>query len=256
MAYIEKRDRRASWRVRYRDPAGRMRSKSFRRKYDAEVFASVVETELAHGTWTNPDRGKITVGQWAETWLQSKVDLRPSTLVRLHSVVKTHVIPEFGKYPLNRVRNSDLRAWVSRLSAEGYSPTTVRKSFNALSQMMRAAVSDRRITFNPCLDVPLPAERHTEQRFLDVSQVDRLAAEIEPRFRASRPPQARRGPVADAPAPPRTRSPQHSPYRASQRPIRRPRLGRRGALTTSASLPIAPWQRGGRAVGEAGRPRA
>ena len=31
---------------------------------------------------------------------------------------------------------------------------------------MRAAVSDRRIAFNPCLDIPLPPEQPGEQRFL------------------------------------------------------------------------------------------
>jgi integrase len=60
----------------------------------------------------------------------------------------------------------------------------VRKSHNALSQMMRAAVSDRRIPFNPCKDVPLPAEPHIEQRFLTAAEVELLADAMEPRFRA------------------------------------------------------------------------
>jgi integrase len=184
MAYIEKIARRAGWRVRYRDPAGRMRSRSFRRKIDAERFSAGVETEMTRGMWTDPDRGKISVAEWTDAWVQSKVDLRPTTLARLRSVIKTHIVPEFGDYALNRVGNSDLRRWVAQMSARGQSPATVRKSFNALSQIMRAAVSDRRIAFNPCLDVPLPAEQHTEQRFLDASEVERLAAEIERRFRA------------------------------------------------------------------------
>ncbi|MGH2752278.1 MAG: tyrosine-type recombinase/integrase [Actinomycetota bacterium] len=61
---------------------------------------------------------------------------------------------------------------------------TVRKSFNALSQMMRAAVADRRIPLNPCQGVPLPPERHVEQRFLMAREVEALADAIEPRFRA------------------------------------------------------------------------
>ncbi len=40
--------------------------------------------------------------------------------------------------------------------SDNYSPATVRKAFNTLSQLMRAAVSDRRIWFDPCQDVPLP----------------------------------------------------------------------------------------------------
>jgi hypothetical protein len=49
---------------------------------------------------------------------------------------------------------------------------------------MRSAVSDRRIAFNPCDDVPLPVEDHGEQRFLTATETLRLADEIEPRFRA------------------------------------------------------------------------
>lgn len=184
MASITKRARRSGWLVRYRDPSGRVRNRSFRRRVDAERFASTVETELAYGTWTDPDRGKITVTEWARVWLKSKVDLRASSWTRLDSIVRTHVLPEFGDYALNRVGNSDVRRWVASMIASGYSPATVRKSFHGLSQMMRAAVSDRRIIFNPCQDVPLPAERQEEQRFLSTEEVEHLAASIDPRFRA------------------------------------------------------------------------
>ena len=148
------------------------------------AFANSVETELAHGTWTDPDRGSISVAEWARVWLKSKVDLRASSRTRLDSIIRTHVLPEFGDYALNRVGNSDVRTWVASMVAFGYSPATVRKSFHALSQMMRAAVSDRRIIFMPCQDVPLPAERQEEQRFLNTEEVEHLAASIDPRFRA------------------------------------------------------------------------
>jgi hypothetical protein len=59
--------------------------------------------------------------------------------------------------------------------AAGSSPSIVRKSFNALAQMMRSAVSDRRIPFDPCKDVPLPPEHQGEQRFLNATEVERLA---------------------------------------------------------------------------------
>jgi len=72
---------------------------------------------------------------------------------------------------------------VSELVAQDLSAATVRKSFGALAQMTKAAVSARRISFDPCQDIPLPAERHSEQRFLTAGQVNLLAKEIDPRFR-------------------------------------------------------------------------
>src|SRR5919108_2451469 len=64
------------------------------------------------------------------------------------------------------------------------SAATVRKAHNVLNQMMRAAVADRRIPFNPCMDVPLPIEHVDEQRFLTRDEVAVLADVIHPRARA------------------------------------------------------------------------
>ena len=185
MPHIERRrDRRSAWRVKYRDPGGRIRSRSFRRKAEAELFAATVEVEKAQGTWTDPARGRIRLSEWTQEWLKSKVDLRPTSRARLEGVLRAHVLPTFGHYPLIRITNSAVRRWVSELVEQGLSAATVRKSYSALAQMMRAAMSDRRIPFDPCQDVPLPAERHAEQRFLTAGQVDVIADAINPRFRA------------------------------------------------------------------------
>ena len=74
MAHIQ--DRRhlgKGWTVRYRDHTRRERSKSFVRRIDAERFAAQVEIDKLQGTWTDPARGKMTVSEWAEEWLKSKI---------------------------------------------------------------------------------------------------------------------------------------------------------------------------------------
>lgn len=64
------------------------------------------------------------------------------------------------------------------------SPATTRKAYNTLHQILRAAVADRRIALDPCLDVPLPSDRDTEQRYLTVDEIETLAAVIEPQYKA------------------------------------------------------------------------
>ena len=50
VAHIEKRpDRRKPWRVRYRDPTGRERSRSCARKADADRFMATVQADLIRG---------------------------------------------------------------------------------------------------------------------------------------------------------------------------------------------------------------
>ena len=57
-----------SWRTRYYGPDGRQRSKSFRRKSDAERWLSQQRSFIAQGDWTDPARGRITFGEYALAW--------------------------------------------------------------------------------------------------------------------------------------------------------------------------------------------
>jgi hypothetical protein len=56
MAPIEKRLRngKVSYRARYRDPSGRHRVKTFRRKVDGEKYLALIEAAKLRGTWTDP----------------------------------------------------------------------------------------------------------------------------------------------------------------------------------------------------------
>ncbi|MGH8903089.1 MAG: tyrosine-type recombinase/integrase [Egibacteraceae bacterium] len=173
------------WKVRYWTPDGRaQRSKTFDRKVDAERFAASTETDKAYGTRIDPRCSKETIGSWCQRWRETKVNFRRSTLSRLDTKLRVHVLPEFGHRTLAHVSNADVRAWVARLVEEGRPPTTVRKAYFALHDMPQAAMADRRLAFNPAQDVPLPAEHAEEERFLSPAEVARLADAIHPRFRA------------------------------------------------------------------------
>jgi integrase len=124
------------------------------------------------------------VRQWVGLWLPTKLDLRPSSRARLQGILATHVLPTFGDHALTGVGNAEVRAWLAAMLDAGLSPATARKAYSALNQMLRAAVADRRIAFNPCQDVPLPSAASAEQRFLSREEVETLVASIEPRFSA------------------------------------------------------------------------
>lgn len=177
------REHHGKYQARYYDPAGKLRSKSFARKTDARAFLAAMETDKRRGQWIDSERSKITVEQWSATWLPSKADLRPTSKARLEGIVRTHVLPEFGGLPLAALSNGQVRSWVAGMLADGLSPATVRKAANALAQMTKAAVADRRLSFDPCQNVPLPAEHCNEQRFLSAGEVGMLADVIESRYR-------------------------------------------------------------------------
>jgi Phage integrase, N-terminal SAM-like domain/Phage integrase family len=124
MASIEKRVRNGtvSYRARYRDPSGRQRVKTFRRKVDAEKYLALIEAAKLRGTWTDPAHGKITLADWLETWWGSAADLRPSTRARDRAYLNSLVLPRFGTTPLAAITQPDVQAWVAQLTARGFAP--------------------------------------------------------------------------------------------------------------------------------------
>ena len=63
MAHIRKKGV-GRWQVRYRDPSGEERARTFRRRVDAERFLVTVEADKLRGTWTDPRLEKTAVGEW------------------------------------------------------------------------------------------------------------------------------------------------------------------------------------------------
>lgn len=176
MASIEKRTRngQVSWYMRYRDPAGRQRSKSFERKVDAQRYLTNVEASKQTGVYVDPTRTKLTVGEWAERWLAGQAHLKPSTRFRYECIVRKDILPRWGTTTLAGVSHSAVQTWVMELSKR-LQPATVRKTHRVLSLILALAVKDGRLARNPAADVNLPRVTATEQRYLTHEQVHALA---------------------------------------------------------------------------------
>lgn len=173
------------WQGRYCDATGKVHTVgTFVRRDDAKDAAEQEERKIPRNEWTNPALRRTTLDEWAPRWLATKSDLRKSSRARLEGILSTHVLEAFGDRQLSSIGNAEVREWVTGLVAAGSSPATARKAYSALNQMMRAAVADRRITLNPCQDVPLPSASVNEQRFLSRDEVALLADCIDSRFRA------------------------------------------------------------------------
>jgi hypothetical protein len=81
MAHIEKRAQRR-YRVRYRDPAGRERSKTFPRLSQARRFKATVEDELGRGLWVDPRAGRMPLAEFSTPLMQRNSSVRPATRER------------------------------------------------------------------------------------------------------------------------------------------------------------------------------
>ena len=183
MASIDKTGT-GTYRVRFRTPDGKSRSKSFKRRVDAEAFASTVETSKLQGAYVDPRLGKTRFGDWADEFHATRVNLRPSTRARDDSYFRNLILPEFADMSLTRIRPIDVQRWVADLVSAGYAPATVRKAHQLLSATFESAVTSDLIPRSPTQGIRLPRLEREEMRFLSPEEIEQLADAIDPRFRA------------------------------------------------------------------------
>ena len=166
-----------SWRARYRGPDRRERSKSFRRKSDAERWLVQQRSLMARGDWTDPARGRITFSEYALAWLDSRADLKPKTRHQYNSLLSLHVLPTWRAVPLDRITFDGLTEWVAQLSLSGLGSSGVRQSVFVMSAALDHAVRSGRIRSNPARGLSLPRPKRRDYVFLTHGQVLTLAAE-------------------------------------------------------------------------------
>ena len=185
MGWIRKRNDKGTYEASYRDPSGRVRSKSFKTKADARSFLASSEHSKHRGDWTDPSGAKVRFQDYANDCLASTSHLRPGTLVKVEGHLRNHIFPFFDKTPLGAIKPAHVRSWVSTLEEEGLSPGTVNSIYRTFSKIMKTAVIDGLVSRSPCLGVDLPKQTsHKEMNFMGPEQVEALASAIGPQHRA------------------------------------------------------------------------
>ncbi len=185
MAHIRKHPITGKRQVRWRDPStGRERTKTFTRATDARAFKSQVENEINRGTYIDRTRGKTPFEEIADNWIESKVNLRLSTWTRDESYLRNHVVSAFGEMAIATVTKTDVQSWVRDLQAKGLAPATIRQCYRILNSVMEDAVDHKYIVESPCRKISLPRADRQEHLYLEPTQVERLAAAIDPLFEA------------------------------------------------------------------------
>ncbi|MDR2454176.1 MAG: site-specific integrase [Bifidobacteriaceae bacterium] len=164
---------RSVYRVKYRTPEGKQRSRKFKLARDAKAFAAKVETTKAAGDYIDPRRSTITAGEWGRLWLGGKLGIAQSTRARYEDILTSHVEPRWGQVPLAKISHEDVQLWLSGLEMASAS---VRKVHRVFSQLLDFAVKSGRLARNPAKGVDLPRVQSKPKRFLSHEQVEALAS--------------------------------------------------------------------------------
>jgi integrase len=175
-----------TWRANWRDPAGRQRGKNFKRKRDAERFVAELETAKNRGLYIDPHAGKVKFADYLPRWVVGR-NHEANTTFRDQGIMRNHIIPRWGDVPLAKIDHTSVQAWIAELSAN-LSPATVRQCHRLFSSVMKSAVRDRTIGYNPCEDVRLPPPRAkhngVEQAVSRDTFIRQLLPAIPDRYRA------------------------------------------------------------------------
>lgn len=186
MATVERRQRRtggpATYRVRWRDEAGKQRSKSFPKRRLADQWATKVEHDLLSGAYVDPIAGKITLRSYAEEWLSSQT-WATSTTEAARSALDGYILPLLGDRPLGSLQPSDVRALNAHLGRE-LSASTAQVYAGRLHSILAMATTDRVIASNPAAGIRPAAPLAGQVVPPTTTQVELLVAHAPEQHRA------------------------------------------------------------------------
>jgi integrase len=170
--------------VYWRDATGRQRTRSFRRKRDAERFDLTVKTAKQTGALAALDGGSETLDRYVETtWTPIHASvLAPKTLALYVGLYDGHISPGLGGYRLRELTPEIVGSWQADRLAGGAPVETTRKALTLLGGILQRAVDAGRITSNPqrLVRKAAPAPRD-EVRPLAPAAVEAVRAHLRPR---------------------------------------------------------------------------
>ena len=154
MAWVERRVRKDSkgkqqvtYRVRWREPDGRARAKTFPRKVDADRYAATVSADIVRGHYFDLDAGKVPFAEYALKWLAAQT-FDEGTYEATELRLRLHAYPFLGPQLLKEIQPSTIQTWLRGL--DGLAPTYRRVLYSNVSTVFTAAVDDKLIQQNPC----------------------------------------------------------------------------------------------------------
>jgi integrase len=133
---------------------------TFETKMDAEAWLTDERRLVSSGAWSSPKarvqqslkvaaaRRARVFEDYANRWLESLHDLRPTTRESYRTSLDTHLIPAFGMLPIDELTTEVVREWHG--SYGNRTPTARAHAYAVLKAILGQAVDDELIARNPC----------------------------------------------------------------------------------------------------------
>jgi integrase len=155
------------------------KSKRFGTLELAQEYRDEIARAIKEKTYVSADKSRTLFKHIIEEWINSKTNIKCSTVFLYKTLLRAHILPKFGDIEIAKITECDIALWISEVKASGLKIRYVRSLLFTMNQIMKYASSPKHkyIFQNPAEDIKLPkeAKRHY-MAILDNNQVKRLAA--------------------------------------------------------------------------------
>jgi hypothetical protein len=142
------------YRARYTGPDQGLHNgpRTFETRVDAEAWLADERRLISAGVWSSPAARRDALKRaeearlarvfedYARAWLDSRHDVRPSTRASYSASLTHHLVPWFGRTPVDEITSDDVRAWYA---SYGNRTLTARAhAYAVLTAVMARAVDD------------------------------------------------------------------------------------------------------------------
>lgn len=173
-------DKNGIWRGKLRytpEPHAKQVTVNFTGKSEADIRKQIREYNKS-GAQTVPNKN-VTLGSYAEHWLKTfkRPNMKPASYDKLETTYLKHVKPALGMVQLKQIKPSDIQKLIAQKKADGYSYSTVLKVYQLFTALMRFAIGNRDLVYNPTLMVIMPEKSLFETKEIRIftdEEVERI----------------------------------------------------------------------------------
>lgn len=151
----------------------------------ARTWLTVKQSELATETWKPPTREKaavLTFGEYADSWLDSRDKLKPTTRQHYRQLLDDHIEPDLGKLPMSELTPAAILKWHGKTLIGR--PTARAHAYSLVRTICETAVTMDVIEKNPCrIEGAGSAKRAVKIQPASLGELATVAAEMPARLR-------------------------------------------------------------------------
>ncbi|MFD0617852.1 tyrosine-type recombinase/integrase [Paenibacillus sp. GCM10027629] len=150
----------------------RIKKRGFRTKKEADAAMVKAKAEFERGEFVKGK--KITVAEYMNSWLDNKQDLNTVTRELYESYLRTHIIPDLGHHPIDKLCSMDIQNFISLLRSKGLAENTVKRIFSVINTALNQAFRMELVRRNVASVVSKPKGERRELKVWDLETINRF----------------------------------------------------------------------------------